>query len=234
MPEAQSFPSPRLLPLGDTALTVEFGDDIDPALNERVIAFADHVRSQAWHGLLDVVATFRSVTIHVDPLRLRLGDLITLIRRDAPPPASSASAGRLHEVPVWYGGAAGPDLDDLAAFAGLTVDEVIRLHSSIEYRVYMLGFTPGFPYLGAVPDVLAMPRLPTPRDSVPAGSVGIAGRQSGIYPVSTPGGWRLIGRTPRRLYEPDKPAPFLFTAGDRVRFVPIDRQAFERLVRLPC
>ena len=131
-----------------------------------------------------------------------------------------------------YGGDWGPDLDDVASFAKLSVAEVIRLHASVHYRVYMLGFSPGFPYLGLVPEPIAMPRLPTPRISVPAGSVGIAGTQTGIYPIATPGGWRLIGRTPVALYRRENSATqFLLHPGDLVRFEPIGTQEFERLRR---
>lgn len=221
----------RLLPLGDAALTVELGDAIDPAVNARVIALAERIRGQSWNGVLDVVPTYRSLTIHVDPRRLDLPALMERLRLlPAPPPAEPAS-GKEVTIPVLYGGDAGPDLDDLAEFANLSATDVIRLHSSTAYRVYMLGFTPGFPYLGSVPEPLAMPRLETPRPTVPAGSVGIAGRQTGIYPIASPGGWRIIGRTPRALYRPVSQTPFLVSPGDVVRFVPIDAATFDRLRR---
>ena len=221
-----------LLPLGDAALTVEFGNEIDPTLNGKVIAFAETVRAQTWEGVLDVVPTYRSVTIHVDPLCL---DLNTLTDRllQLPPTVShhSTSSGTHRTIPVLYGGEWGPDLEDVAAFAKMSVAEVIRLHASVLYRVYMLGFSPGFPYLGPVPEPLTMPRLATPRTTVPAGSVGIAGKQTGIYPTSTPGGWRLIGRTPVALYRPNGSKPFLLNPGDVVRFEPIGPQEFDRLRR---
>lgn len=220
----------RLLPLGDAALTVEFGHAIDPTLNARVMAFADYVRDQAWPGVLDVVPTYRSLTIHVDPLRLALTVLMDRLRGPLHSlPDRPQSPGRRHRIPVWYGAEPGPDLDDLATFARMPVADVVRLHSSVDYRVYMLGFTPGFPYLGPVPSPLAMPRLATPRTAVPAGSVGIAGSQTGIYPTSTPGGWRLIGRTPRVLYQAGRANPFLIEPGDCVRFFPIGREEFARL-----
>ena len=134
-----------------------------------------------------------------------------------PPP------GRLIQVPVRYGGEYGPDLDDVARHAGLTADDVVRLHTGAEYAVYMVGFSPGFPYLAGLPERLAMPRLDSPRQAVPIGSVGIGGRQTGIYPVETPGGWRIIGRTSLRLFTPDADPPTLFQLGDRVRFVDQDR-----------
>ncbi|MEY4706201.1 MAG: putative hydrolase subunit [Nitrospirota bacterium] len=222
----------RILPLGDAALTVEFGDEIDPALNAQVMAFAETLRAQTWTGVLDVVPTYRSVTIHVDPLRLDVmtlsNQLLPLSRTVTKP---SAPSGAHHTIPVLYGGQWGPDIEDVAAFAKMPAAKVIRLHSSVLYRVYMLGFSPGFPYLGSVPEPLTMPRLATPRTTVPAGSVGIAGSQTGIYPTSTPGGWRLIGRTPLALYRPNSSKPFLLDPGDRVRFEAIGPQEFDRLHR---
>ena len=237
MPRSSSDAGPeehpiRLVPLGDAAVTVRFGEHIDPAVNARVIACARLVRAQRWEGVLDVVPTYCALTVHVDPLCIDPSTLLDRLRRlIADLPATKSRIRRRHTIPVLYGGEEGPDLADVSAFAGLSVAETIRLHSSVLYRVYMLGFTPGFPYLGAVPDLLAMPRLPSPRAAVPAGSVGIAGRQTGIYPASTPGGWRLIGRTPVRLYRPGQASPTLFRAGDLVKFVPIRRRQFDRLHR---
>jgi len=228
---AQPF---RFLALGDAALMVEFGNSIDPDVNARVIAFAETVRAQRWNGVLDVVPTYCSVTIHVDPLRLHLDTVRERLQQlpHTPSHPSRPSVAH-HTIPVLYGGESGPDLDDIAAFAKLSVPEAIRLHASVLYRVYMLGFSPGFPYLGLVPAPLTMSRLATPRTSVPAGSVGIAGNQTGIYPTSTPGGWRLIGRTPVALYRPSKSIPFLLSPGDMVRFEPIGPQEFDRLHRDP-
>ncbi len=222
----------RLLPLGDAALTVEMGDAIDPILNARVIAFADLIQRQCWDGVLDIVPTYRSLTIHIDPRRLDLATLMDRVSRlSAPPLSEPPSSGKEVHIPVLYGGAGGPDLEELANFAKMSPADVIRLHSSVLYRVYMLGFSPGFPYLGTVPAPLAMPRLATPRPLVPAGSVGIAGPQTGIYPTASPGGWRLIGRTPTALYRPASATPFLLNPGDHVRFVPIDAATFDRLQR---
>jgi len=222
----------RLLPLGDAAITVEFGNAIDPVVNARVIAFAETLRAQRWDGVADVVPAYRSVTVHVDPLRM---DVTTLSHRlvhlshNASQHISPAGTPRI--IPVVYGGEWGPDLEDVAALAKMSSAEAIRLHSSVLYRVYMLGFSPGFPYLGLVPEPLAVPRLATPRTTVPAGSVGIADTQTGIYPIATPGGWRLIGRTPIELYRPGRTRPFLFGPGDMVRFEPITVQEFDRLLR---
>ena len=224
---AQPF---RLLPLGDAALTVEFGNEIDPELNDRVITVAKAVCEQHWHGVLDVVPTYCSITIHVDALWMDMDTLMTrleqLFRTVLP---RRRSPGRHHTIPVLYGGESGPDLEDVASFANVSVADAIQLHASILYRVYMLGFSPGFPYLGSVPAPLAMPRLATPRTRVPAGSVGIADSQTGVYPTSTPGGWRLIGRTPVALYRQNSSTPFLLSPGDLVRFKPIGPQEFDHL-----
>ena len=218
----------RMVPLGDSAITVEFGDEIDPRINACVVAFAKTVRDQGWRGIYDVVPTYRSITVYFDPLHWD-SNALTERLKTLPRPGTSdtISQGTLHQIPVLYGDEWGPDLEEVAAFAGLPPAHAIALHASIRYRIYMLGFSPGFPYLGLVPERLAMPRLPTPRTRVPAGSVGIADRQTGIYPTATPGGWRLIGRTPIAVYRKTGPNPFLLKPGDLVQFRPIDRDEFD-------
>ncbi len=222
----------RILPLGDAALTIEFGNEINPEINSRVVAFATTVFDQHWQGIYDIVPTYRSVTFHFDPLQWDSATLAkrlkTLPRRE---PGQAEPQGILHEIPVLYGGEWGQDLEEVATFAGLQPAEAIALHASVPYRVYMLGFSPGFPYLGLVPEQLAMPRRATPRTKVLAGSVGIADRQTGIYPTATPGGWRLIGRTPISVYRKTRTNPFLLKPGDRVRFKPIVRDEFDQLSR---
>lgn len=222
----------RILPFGDAALTVELGETIDPAVNDRVLALADTIRSAGWLGIVDLVPTYRSLTLHLD---LRITDLTAVSAQVRNLAGSMSSAplppGREVTIPVLYGGVYGPDLEAVAAFAHLSVSAVIREHSTVRYRVYMLGFSPGFPYLGTVPERLAMPRLATPRPMVPAGSVGIAERQTGVYPMASPGGWRIIGRTPLSLYRPEDDPPCLVNPGDVVRFVPIDEATFTRMLR---
>jgi KipI family sensor histidine kinase inhibitor len=224
---------PRLLPVGDAAVTVEFGDAIDPAINDRVLAFTravDELIRDDRRGIIEVVPTFRSATVYFDPLTTEAETVAGRLRALADAlPSGRAGQSKTVEVPVVYGGEFGPDLGEVAAYAGLSVEEIARLHASVAYRCYMLGFSPGFPYLGLVPEAIAMPRLAEPRVSVPPGSVGIAGSQTGLYPLESPGGWRLIGRTPLRLYDPDRAHPFLIEAGDTVRFVPISRAEFDRL-----
>ena len=217
-----------VLPLGDAAITVEFGRTISPELNERALAFAQAVRLRQWKGVLDIVPAYASVSIHVDPLALPISALSERLRNvswDVNTPRS----GRTHRIPVLYGGESGPDLHDVAAFARRSIVDTIRLHHETLSRVYMLGFSPGFPYMGLVDAAIALPRLATPRPVVPAGSVGIAELQTGIYPTATPGGWRIIGRTPVSVYQPHSSQPFLLSPGDNVRFYPIDTDEFARL-----
>ncbi len=222
----------RLAPLGDSAITVEFGDEIDPRINACAVAFAASVSQQGWKGILEIVPTYRSVTIYFDALHWNVSRLADRLKK-LPRLSSNGIVPRsaLHTIPVLYGGEWGPDLEDVAAFAGLSPAQAITLHASIRYRVYMLGFSPGFPYLALVPERLAMPRLSTPRTKVPAGSVGIADRQTGIYPTTTPGGWRLIGRTSISPYRQGSSVPFLLKPGDMVQFKSIDQDEFNRLSR---
>ena len=220
----------KIRPAGDSALVVEFESRVEPAINARAIAFADAVRS-AWHpGVRDVVSAFCSVTIYLDPVRTDLERLTTRLTRLANTiPGRLDRHERVLEVPVVYGGEYGPDLQEVARFGQCTVEEVVKLHTVSEYRVYMLGFLPGFAYMGRVDSRIAMPRRATPRLKVPAGSVGIGGVQTGIYPTESPGGWRLIGRTPVRPFDSERAEPFLFRPGDTVRFEPIGQREFGRL-----
>ena len=211
---------PRVDASGDAALAVRFGDAMDPKIHDQVLGFLAALEGNRPGWIVEIVPTAHTVTIflppgtpHAKPAHW-LGALArTMARRRSRQPA-----GRLITVPVIYGGKHGPDLNDVATFAGISPHEVVRLHTGTEYRVYFLGFAPGFPYLGRVPDAIAMPRLPIPRTRVPAGSIGIAGHQTGIYPDKSPGGWRIIGRTAIHLYDPNRRRPFLFAPGDRVRF----------------
>ncbi len=208
---------------GDSALLLELDGGIDPAVNARAIAVAGAIRGQAIPGVRDVVSTYRSVAVYFDPLRLDVLHLRDLVVRAAGA-APATTHGRTIDVPVVYGGDAGPDLADVAAFAGLRPEDVIARHAGVEYRVYMLGFLPGFAYLGSVPREIAMPRRATPRPRVEAGSVGIAGAQTAVYPRASPGGWQIIGRTRLRLFDPQRMPPSVLAPGDTVRFVPASRQ----------
>lgn len=225
------YSEPRFLLAGDSALMVEFGDEISEEVNHKVHALAYALGQNPLPGLGEAVPTYRSLLIHYDPLYLSWDDVRALVTEllgkceEIPLPEP-----RVVEVPVVYGGAFGPDIEFVAEHNGLSVEEVVRLHSSVIYTIYMLGFSPGFAYLGSLPEAIATPRLPTPRKSVPAGSVGIAGVQTGIYPIATPGGWQLIGRTAVTLFDPTRTPPTLLRPGDKVRFVPIPAQEFQTMM----
>jgi len=222
----------RLVQAGDAALVVEFEDRIDPGISAMAAALADGLNAEDVAGVRDIVPTYRSVTVYFDPLRTNQETLAAAIERLAARTASRETHRRDQiQIPVCYGGDHGPDLVRVAAFAGLSEADVVDLHSSAVYRVLMLGFTPGFAYMGLVDSRIAAPRLEMPRPRVARGSVGIAREQTGIYPSETPGGWQLIGRTPVRPFDLSKPDPFLFRAGDEVRFVPIARKEFDDLDR---
>jgi inhibitor of KinA len=219
----------RIVPAGDSAVVVEFDERIDPVVNASAIALAEAVQSARLAGVRDVVPTYRSVAIYFDPLHTSSDTLMSLIQREAARgPAVSADARAPLRIPVCYGGAFGPDLPAVAAYADATEADVIRIHTAATYRVFMLGFVPGFAYLGVVDPRIAMPRHPAPRVRVPQGSVGIAGVQTGIYPAETPGGWQLIGRSPIKPFDGDRAEPFLMKPGDAVRFYAIDPVEFER------
>jgi inhibitor of KinA len=219
----------KIVPAGDSALIVELEARIDPGINARAVALAETVASKNLAGIRDVVPTYCSVAIYFDPLHTDYDQLIALLEREAAETAASACTDREPvRIPVCYGGDLGPDLPDVALFAHLSEGEVIATHSSSGYRVFMLGFVAGFAYLGTVDERIAMPRHATPRRRVPIGSVGIAGRQTGVYPAETPGGWRIIGRTPIKPFDPTRAEPFLMKAGDMVRFDPIDRASYDR------
>ena len=211
----------RIRMAGDAAVTVEFEPRIDPVINARVVALAAGVRAAGYAGVRDVVPSYSAVTVYVDPIRTDFDRLWAALDAAAGAVAPATGPAREIVVPVQYGGPAGPDLDEVARFAGCSADEVIRRHTAPRYRVYMLGFLPGFPYLGVVDARIAMPRRASPRLAVPARAVGIAGRQTGIYPTIAPGGWRLIGLAVVDPFDVGREPPCLFRPGDTVRFVAV-------------
>lgn len=218
---------PRWHWAGDTLVLVEFDAIIDPAVNRRAVALAGAIRAAAVAGVRDVVPAYASVGVHVDPLRFNQDALEAVVARAWDVTGPGDEAAPVVEIPVCYGGAFGPDLADVAAFAGCSEADVIARHAAGRYRVYMLGFLPGFAYLGGVDPSIAMPRRPSPRTAVPAGSVGIAGRQTGVYPCESPGGWRLIGRTPVSMFDAGAARPARLAPGDIVRFVPVPHDRFD-------
>lgn len=231
-------------PLGDCAIVVKLGERVDLETHTRVRVFSDYLAEHPFDGLVEYVPAFTSVTVVYDPVRIfmsesrlaaeetlrypfdlmemRLNLMLESIRE------GSVSEPRIVEIPVCYGSEFGVDLEHVAEINGLSTDEVIQIHSSGEYLVYMLGFAPGFPYLGGMDRRISAPRKTTPRLSIPPGTVGIAGEQTGIYPIETPGGWQLIGRTPLSLFLPDKHPPTLLEAGNVIRFYPISRKEYDR------
>lgn len=219
------YAKPRYLVAGDSSLVVELGEGIDPAVNRRVQGLARLIRERGPAGVVEVVPSYRSVLVYYRPWELPLHALLGWLAR-VELYESDPGPSRLVRIPVAYGGEFGPDLDEIARFSRLSPEEVVALHSAPEYLVYCLGFAPGFPFLGKVPPEIAMPRLATPRTRVPGGSVGIAGEQTGIYPADSPGGWRLLGRTPLSLFIPHRDPPALLKPGDRVRLVPVSAREF--------
>ncbi len=221
-----------IIPASDSSLLVVFGNVISPALHQRLMGLFHAF--QAWHDprIRNLHPGYASLLIDFDPLRLTHDELISVVQQLAVTTASPVDtrAGAV-TIPVCYDTEFGPDLLDVAQHTGLSPDEVVREHSSPTYLVHFLGFSPGFAYLGGLPEILHTPRLATPRPSVAAGSVGIAGNQTGIYPVDSPGGWKLIGRTPVRMFDPEATPPTRLLPGDKVKFSPVDRATFEDMQR---
>ena len=216
MPPQRSTVKVRIHPLGDTALLAELGTRLDTAVNTRSIALASALKKR--RDVRQAVAGAASVTVQFDPDQVTHVALAAAIRRLASKRPPMEEPGRLHRIPVVYDG---PDLQAVASALGLSQQRVVEIHSRPIYRAFLIGFVPGWAYLGPLPDELVLPRRPDPRRQVPAGSVAIAGHQTGIYPLTSPGGWHLIGRTSVRLFLPDSDPPSLFRAGDRVKFFPI-------------
>lgn len=235
MNDATAHRALKVEPLGDRGLLLILGEGIDGEINDRVHGLAETLRQRALPGVHDLVPAYATLAVHYDPacwiqdgmsphaaLAAAIQRLWHATASQGPPPP------RHLEIPVCYGGIFGPDLEDVAVHCGLSVDSVIDLHTASEYRVFMLGFTPGFPYLGGLDPTLATPRRATPRPKVSAGSVGIAGKQTGIYSLNTPGGWQIIGRTPRRLFDATAEEPCLLRPGDRLTFHAIDEAEYRR------
>lgn len=219
-------------PVGDHALLAAFEQHISPEIGAAVAALNARVAAAKLPGAGETVPAFASLMLTYDPLVTDYDTLAAALQKlaDAPEHGSTAAAGRCVTIPVCYGGDFGPDLPFVAQHAGLTQQEVVKLHSGRDYRIYMLGFLPGFPYLGGLDERLFTPRLGTPRTAIPAGSVGIGGEQTGIYPIASPGGWQLIGRTPLRLFDPDA-GTLPYAAGDSIRFVPITPQEYAAIAQ---
>jgi inhibitor of KinA len=233
----------EIKPLGDSSICVQFGMKIDPLIHRKVKAFADHLETHPFTGFIESVPAFTSVTVFYNPLVVyQTSKKVHPIEKNISPnnivcsilkemitelEETEDTNQRIVEIPVCYGGEFGPDLEAVAEYHHLSTSEVIDIHSKGEYLVYMVGFAPGFPYLGGMSEKIATPRHPSPRLSIPAGSVGIAGGQTGVYPISTPGGWQLIGRTPIELFCPTENPPTLLQSGNIVKFVPISLEEYK-------
>ncbi len=218
----------RFLPCGDSAVTVEFSKEINEETNRKIRFLATEIERQGIRGVRESVPTFCSITVYFDPLVLsgqklqkKILNIIHAYKE------GSAQKRRVFLIPVCYEGEYAPDMEDVCRLTGLTREEVIQIHSSTDYLIYMLGFLPGFPYLGGMDSRIEAPRLDTPRTTIPEGAVGIGGKQTGIYPLASPGGWRLIGRTPVKVYDPGRENPIVYKAGDYIRFFPISPEKFE-------
>ena len=226
----------KLYPMGDSAIVVEFGKVLSPSVHARVMSFANSLEVNPVYGIIEFVPAFTTITIYYDPWIVSKGGkqdayetmsvithtLLTTLK------STTNTSYRIVDIPVCYGGKSGPDLSFVASHSGLSDEEVIAIHTAGDYKVYMIGFAPGFPYLGGMDTRISAPRKDTPRTLIPAGSVGIAGMQTGIYPIETPGGWQLIGRTPIALFDPVRENPSLLNAGDKVRFILIGLKEYEQ------
>lgn len=225
-------PLPAVSLLGEFAVTLQIAHDVNHEVFEQISRWAAAIDAAPPVGLREIVPAMVSLTAYFDPEKTTPTQIASAVLRLRPTEIRvAATQNPVIEIPVCYGGTHGVDLNDVSRHSGLSPDEVIRIHSSGEYRVHMVGFMPGFPYLGGMSERIATPRRETPRTSIPPGSVGIGGRQTGIYPLETPGGWQLIGRTPCKLFDPQRVPPTLLVAGDRVCFRPIAVEEFERLTR---
>lgn len=224
------YEEPRFLPGGDKAIFVEFGDVVDPEVNRRVRHLMLAIQKTRIPGVIEMVPTYRSLLVYFEPLQIRAQKLREtlyslarqLVENELPKP-------KLVEIPTVYGGEYGPDLQFVASYNNLSVSEVVQIHTATPYLIYMIGFMAGFPYLGGMSPRITTPRLETPRMKIPAGSVGIAGSQTGIYPAESPGGWRLIGSTPLQLFDLSQEPPALFQAGDYLIFVSITPEEFSNI-----
>lgn len=224
---------PKILTSGDSALTIEFGREISPEINQRVSAVAEMMKKHHIEGVTDTIPAFCSLMVCYDPRILSYAVISEKMRQLLKSEVSLTESEKvIVEIPVCYGGKYGPDMQAVASHAGLSEEEVIKIHSGRDYLIYMLGFLPGFTYLGGLDERIHTPRLKNPRITIPAGSVGIGGAQTGIYPLDSPGGWQLIGMTPVKTYDPDREVPILLSAGEYIRFVPIDESEFDRIRKL--
>ena len=225
---------PTISPVGDCAISIDFGQVIDPKINRHIRQTIERIQELNLEGIIELVPTYCALLIQYDAMLYSYSDICNLMEPLLEPSATDDANERVTviEIPTVYGGEFGPDLGFVAAHNNLSEDEVVSIHSGTDYLVYMLGFIPGFTYLGGMDPRIATPRLSSPRTLIPAGSVGIAGEQTGTYPSDSPGGWQIIGRTPVTMYDMSKEQAALLSAGDYVRYVPIDEAEYNRIKAL--
>lgn len=220
----------RYLTAGDKALTVEYGNEISEDISSKVRSMMVALELNKIEGVIEIVPTYRSLMIHYNSLTIKYDDLVSKLKLlESKLKDISLPEPEVIEIPTLYGGEYGPDIGNVAQHNGITVEQVIKIHSSKEYLIYMLGFTPGFPYLGGMDEKIATPRLKAPRTKISKGSVGIAASQTGIYPIDSPGGWQLIGKTPLKLYDPNREVPILLKAGNYIKFMPISKEQYKSI-----
>ena len=223
----------KILTAGDSSILVQFGETIDPVINRKIAATVQMIKQQQIKGITDLIPTYCSLLINYDPRVISFSALTERIRGLLRIEISTSEVTKkIYEIPVCYGGEYGPDIQNIADNAGISIEEVIKIHTSQDYLIYMLGFLPGFTYLGGLDERIHTPRLAQPRLKIPAGSVGIGGSQTGIYPMDSPGGWQLMGMTPVKTYDPDREVPILVEAGDYIRFVSVDEEEFLHIKEL--
>lgn len=216
---------------GDSALNMEFGNSITEEINKKIRAVTVAIEINKIAGIVEIVPTYRSLMIHYNSLIIEYDELVLFLKGlEENIDSIKLPEPEVIEIPTLYGGEYGPDIDNVARHNDITVDEVIKIHTSKEYLIYMLGFTPGFAYLGGMDERIATPRLVTPRTKIPGGSVGIAGSQTGIYPIASPGGWQLIGSTPIKLFDTERETPILLKAGNYISFKSINEEEYFKII----
>jgi len=219
----------EILPCGDTAVLIRFEQKIDPEILRQVTMMTNAIKKAEIKGILDMIPAYASILVCFDPLKTDMRSIIEKIEKVKPEKQNEKEEQRMIRIPVLYGRPFAEDLDHVAKHAGITTEEVIQIHTANTYPVYMIGFLPGFPYLGNLDERIHTSRRTTPRTDIPAGAVGIGGSQTGVYPIPSPGGWHIIGQTPVKLYDPDQKQPVLLQSGDLIRFYAIDEEEYEKI-----